>query len=112
MVKHPADRRKMRFESAVFFFLRRKGLAYYETTTKGVLEMEDCMFLGSAFTRGIVSRIIERTLRKKLGADVEFSLEQFRVTFDRTGKAYAHVDADISMDGESLVKLLKDRGLD
>lgn len=70
------------------------------------------MFLGSAFTRRIVSRIIERTLRKKLGAKVEFSLGQFQVTFDKTGKAYAHVDADISMDGESLVKLLKDRGLD
>lgn len=112
MVEHPADRRKMQFESAVFFFLRRKGLAYYETIMKGVLEMEDGMFLGSAFTRGIVSRIIERTLRKKLGAEVEFSLGQFRVTFDKTGRAYAHVDADISMDGESLVKLLKERGLD
>lgn len=112
MVEHPADCREMQFESAVFFFLRRKELAYYETTTKGVLKMEDGMFLGSAFTRRIVSRIIERTLRKKLGAEVGFSLGQFRVTFDKTGKAYAHVDADISMDGESLVKLLKDRGLD
>lgn len=74
--------------------------------------MEDGMFLGSAFTRGIVSRIIERMLRKKLGAEVEFSLGQFRVTFDKTGKAYAHVDADISMDGESLIKLLKSNGLD
>ena len=74
--------------------------------------MEDGMFLSSVFTRRIVSKIIQRALRKKLGTEVDLSLGQIRVTVDEKGTIHASVDADIWMDAESLVKLLKSNGLD
>ena len=70
----------------------------------------DEMKLESKFTTGIVSKIAERAVRKKLGYDVDIMLNQFRTTVVEE-KTHVHLDLDLELSKEELNKLLGSIGL-
>lgn len=71
----------------------------------------DEMNIMSAFTTSIISKIIKRQLRKKLGCDISIQLNEMRVSVI-DGKALVHLDANAQIEKDELVKALKSIGLD
>lgn len=70
----------------------------------------DEMLITSIFTRGIVSKLIRRVLKKKTGYDVDIHLNEFRAN-SKDGKTYIHLDIDANLEKDELVKILKSVGL-
>lgn len=64
----------------------------------------------SGFTRGLVSKILQNVLSKKLGCKVNLQLNAFSATIV-DGKVQIHADVDGEMDKNELTKLLKPTGL-
>lgn len=71
----------------------------------------DEMNIVSEFTTSIISKIIKRQLRKKLGCDISIQLNEMRVSVI-DGKALVHLDATAQIEKDELVKALKSIGLD
>lgn len=65
----------------------------------------DEMRITSEFTRGIVSKLIERLLKKKLRYDANIQLNDFRAHMI-DGKTRVHVDVDFEIDKDELLKIL------
>lgn len=70
----------------------------------------DEMLITSIFTRGIVSKLIRRVLKKKTGYDVDIYLNEFQAN-SKDGKTYIHLDIDANLEKDELVKILKSVGL-
>lgn len=70
----------------------------------------DEMRVSSKFTTGILSKLLERVIRKKLGFDVAFNLNEVDVTISN-GKAQIHLDAFADVEKDELMKLLEKVGL-
>lgn len=70
----------------------------------------DEMKLESKFITGIVSKIAERAVRKKMGYDIDIMLNQFRTTVVDE-KTHVHFDVDLELSKEELNKLLGSIGL-
>lgn len=70
----------------------------------------DEMKIESKFTTGIVSRIAESAVRKKLGYDVEIKLNGLRTTV-LDGEMHVHLDVDLKLSKEELSNLLKSIGI-
>ena len=70
----------------------------------------DEMKIESKFTTGIVSKLIKREVKKKLGYDIDVQLNQFRTTVIE-GKTHLHLDVDLDLSKEELDKLLESIGL-
>lgn len=69
----------------------------------------DHMVIRTKFMKNLIAKIMRRTLRKKLGYEMEFDISDLEVTFDDgTGKAVVHLNANATMDKEELKKLIKD----
>lgn len=66
----------------------------------------DEMRITSKFTTGAISKLLERTVRKKLGYDIDIRLNSIIVTSE-DGKTHAHLDLDCGAEKETLVKILK-----
>lgn len=66
----------------------------------------DEMKITSKFLTGIISKLLGRTLRKKLGYDIDIQLNEIRVTCE-DGKTHAHLDLDCTAEKEVLTKILK-----
>lgn len=64
----------------------------------------------SGFTRGLISKLIRMTLRKKVGCDADIQLHAMDVTVI-DGKTHIHLDLDAELEKEELLKLLKNIGL-
>ena len=64
------------------------------------------MNLSSKFMRGIVTKIISKAVYKKTGYKVEIDLNNINVEVVN-GKAYIHVDADVAIDNDELMKIVK-----
>lgn len=64
------------------------------------------MKIKSAFTRGLISNQIRKILKKKTGYDIDIQLNDLEIVVV-DGKAKAHLDADIEIGKEDLLKLLK-----
>lgn len=70
----------------------------------------DEMKIESKFTTGIVSKIAEIAVRKKIGYDVEIGLNELRTTV-LDGDTHIHLDVDLKLNKNELSELLKSVGL-
>lgn len=68
------------------------------------------MKIVSKFTTGIVSKLAEVALRKKLGVDADITLNEVRVTVV-DGKTHIHLNLDAELGKEELTKILKNIGI-
>lgn len=64
------------------------------------------MKIQSKFMTGLVSRIVKKVLRTKLGCEVDIQLNEFRTTVI-DDKTHVHLDLDADLTKEELNKLLK-----
>lgn len=67
------------------------------------------MKIESAFMTGILSKIVNTVIRKKTERDVLIRLNKIHAVV-RDGKTILHVDADIEIEKEELLKLLQNVG--
>ena len=72
--------------------------------------MFDEMRICTSFMRGIVSKVISRTLKKRTGCDVAVQLNNLGITL-KDGKTHVHLDIDAELDQEELMKLISIIGL-
>lgn len=70
----------------------------------------DEMKITSVFTRGIVSKILRKVIRKKTGYEIDIQLNDVTTTI-QNGKTHLHVDIDAELDKDELIKILKNVGL-
>lgn len=68
------------------------------------------MKIVSKFTTGIVSKLAEVALRKKLGVDADITLNEIQVTVV-DGKTHIHLNLDAELGKEELTKILKNIGI-
>lgn len=66
----------------------------------------DEMKIQSKFLTGAISKILERTVKRKLGCQINIRLNAINVTFAEDGNAHAHLDVDCSMAKDEFAKLL------
>ena len=62
------------------------------------------MKIQSKFMTGLVSRIVKKVLRTKLGCEVDIQLNEFRTTVI-DDKTHVHLDLDADLTKEELNKL-------
>ena len=68
----------------------------------------DHMVIRTGFMKNLIAKIMKRTIRKKLGYEVDLDISDLEVTFDDgTGKAVVHLNAKATMDKNELKKMLK-----
>lgn len=67
--------------------------------------------LGSKLMRGVISKLITRTVRKKLGYDIDIQFDDIVVTTVDNGICL-HADVSAEISNEELVKIIKSAGLD
>lgn len=67
------------------------------------------MKIESKFTRGFLSRLIEKIVRDKLGYDVDVQLNGLRMTI-LEDKTQVHLDVDLGASQEEVNKLVKSIG--
>ena len=67
---------------------------------KGVRSMDE-MKIQSKFMTGLVSRIVKKVLRTKLGCEVDIQLNEFRTTVI-DDKTHVHLDLDADLTKEEL----------
>ena len=65
----------------------------------------------SKFMKGIISRLVNNTIRKKLGYNFDIQLNELYVSIT-DGKAHIHLNANAEIDNGELSKILKNIGLD
>ncbi|MBO7449414.1 MAG: hypothetical protein J6U54_03515 [Clostridiales bacterium] len=70
----------------------------------------DEMKLTTKLMRGLVAKLIRKTVRKKFGCDIELSLNDFYVTYDES-TAIFHLDLNGKMDKDNLESVLIDNDL-
>ena len=66
--------------------------------------------LSSRFMRGIVSKLIAKTLKKKLGYDVYIQLNDLDVSVI-DGETKIAVNAEMKLDSAEFTKIMKDIGM-
>lgn len=70
----------------------------------------DSMKIESKFMTGVISKLVNVALRKKLGYDIDIQLNEVNTTVT-DGKTHVHLDVDAEVSKEELVKILKSIGL-
>lgn len=66
----------------------------------------DEMKIKSAFMTGLISKVLKKMLKRKLGVDIDICLNEVVVSVV-DGKTHAHIDADCELQKEQLLKLMK-----
>ncbi len=69
----------------------------------------DEMTIKSSFTRAIISKLLNRMVKKNLGYDASIILNGLTVRITDE-KAYVHVDADATVSKDELTKILQKVG--
>jgi hypothetical protein len=82
-----------------------------EKLMKGEKGSMDEMKIVSKFTRGIVSKIVTKAVRKKTGCSIDIRLNEFTAKVSDEGRSHVHLDIDAELDKDELMKLLKDLGM-
>ena len=67
--------------------------------------MIDEMKIGTGFMKGMVSKILNLTLKRKLGYDIGIRLNDFNVKVTEE-RAHVHLNIDADMTQEELTKIL------
>ncbi len=70
----------------------------------------DEMKIQSKFLTAIISKIIKAVLKKKLGYNINFQLNQIHTTMIDE-KMHVHLDLDGELGKEELTKIIKDIGI-
>lgn len=70
----------------------------------------DEMKVISGFTRGILSKLVMRLLKKKFDCDINVQLNEINVSVV-DGKSHIYLDLDAELEKDELVKILKRAGL-
>lgn len=65
----------------------------------------DEMKITSKFTTGLLSKILTKILKRKLGCSIDICLNSITVSIV-DGKTHAHLDADCDIPKEELARLL------
>lgn len=66
----------------------------------------DEMKIKSKFLTGVISKLLRKTLSKKLGDDIDIRVNEIGFTCD-DGKVHVHLDLDCDAKKEVLAKVLK-----
>lgn len=69
----------------------------------------DEMKIVSNFTRGIISKILKKVIKKKTGYNMDIQLNSITTTVS-DGETHVHLDMDAELDKEELMKILKSIG--
>lgn len=67
--------------------------------------------LTTKFMRGILAKLIAKSIRKKLGCNVDILINEVKITAV-DGKVHIHADLDGETTNEDLMKMVKTIGLD
>ena len=68
------------------------------------------LILKTGFARGIIAKIINKAIKKKIGYDVVVNLNEISVKMV-DGKAHLHVDLNAEMYSDDLIALAKSKDL-
>lgn len=66
----------------------------------------DEMKIQSKFLTGMISKILERIVKRKFGCRADIRLNAVNVTFTEDGNAHAHLDVYCSVAKDEFTKLL------
>ena len=66
----------------------------------------DEMKIQSAWTTGVISKVIRTILRKKIGYDIDIQINSIKVNIV-DGKASIHIDTDAKIETNELMKIIK-----
>ena len=70
----------------------------------------DSVIINSGFVRSIISKILNKTLKSRLGCNMTTTLNEFNVTL-KNERAKVHLNIEVEMTQEELKKLLAGFGL-
>lgn len=71
--------------------------------------LEACMRIKGFFTTGIVEKIIQKMVRKKFGYEINTEINDIDIRVcDET--ILVHVDAQVEIDKDEFMKILKENG--
>lgn len=69
------------------------------------------LILSTKFMKGIVTKIIAKAIKKKLGYDIDIQINKIAIeAID--GKIHLHADVDAEVDKAEFVEIVKSVGLD
>lgn len=69
------------------------------------------LILSTKFMKNIVTKIVAKAIKKKLGYDIDILVNQIAIeAID--GKIHLHADVDAEVDKAEFVKIIKSVGLD
>jgi hypothetical protein len=100
--------------SSLFYLLsiRVHNSPYYgRSTNEEEMEMDELkIVLNSRFMRGLVTKMLAKTIQKKTGYRVDIQLNELKAdVYD--GKIRLHADLDAELNSEDLVTMLKSKDL-
>lgn len=67
--------------------------------------------LSTKFMRGIIAKIVSKTIFKKFGYKIDIQINEIEVT-THDGKIYLHVNADAETSNDEFKKIIKSSGLE
>ena len=76
------------------------------------MEMDELKLkLSTRFMRGMVAKLVAKTISKKLGYDIDILLNEIEIKTE-DGKVKLHLNIDAQMDNEEFKKVVTSIGLD
>lgn len=70
----------------------------------------DEMKISSKFMRNLIAKLVKKTVKKKVGYDVDIQLNEFTATIT-DGTAHVHLSVDAELNKDELTKILGKIGL-
>ncbi len=70
----------------------------------------DEMKISSKFMRNLIAKLVEKTVKKKVGYDVDIQLNELTATVT-DGTAHVHLSVDAELNKDELTKILGTIGL-
>ena len=67
--------------------------------------------LSTKFMRGMVAKLVSKTLYKKFGYDIDIQINEIEIKTE-DGKIRLHTSVDAELNNDEFIKILKSNGLD